>query len=252
MSVPAVARAPGAVPRAVEPAPLAPVGPDVAVVVPAYNEERTILDVIAGLRGAGFQRILVVDDGSTDDTALLARLAGVEVITHVLNRGLGAALGTGIRAALLDGAEVIATCDGDGQHAPADVRRALEPVLHGEADVVLGSRLLGGGHMPWQRVLANRIANVCTRALFGIWTTDSQCGLRVFSRKAAERLDLECDGMEVSSEIAGEIARNRLRCAEVPITSIYTTYSLSKGQSLRVGLRTLAKLLLRKAIGGRR
>lgn len=231
---------------------LAPVGDDVVVVVPAFNEERTILDVISGLRGVGLRRILVVDDGSTDDTGLLARLAGVEVIRHVLNRGLGAALGTGIRAALLDGAEIIVTCDGDGQHAAADVRLALEPVLQGEADAVLGSRLLGRGHMPWQRYLANRIANLCTRALFGIWTTDSQCGLRVFSRKAAERLELECDGMEVSSEIAGEIGRHHLRCAEVPITSIYTPYSLSKGQSLRVGLRTLGKLLLRKAVGGRR
>ncbi len=224
----------------------------VCVVVPAFNEERTIQHVIGELREAGLRRVVVIDDGSQDATALLAALAGAEVVRHVLNRGLGAALGTGIHAALVRGAEVIVTCDADGQHAATDVRRALEPVMNGDADVVLGSRLLGAGHMPWQRRVANRIANVCTRALCGMWTTDSQSGLRVFSRKAAERLELECDGMEVSSVIAGEIARHGLRCVEVPIRSIYTEYSLSKGQSFRVGLRTLRKLLLKKAIGAGR
>jgi hypothetical protein len=105
--------------------------------------------------------------------------------------------------------------------------------------------------MPWRRRVANRLANLCTLLLFRMWTTDSQSGLRVFSRHAAERLHLDCDGMEVSSEIAGEIARNGLRCAEVPITSIYTEYSLSKGQSFHVGLKTLGKLVLLKATGRR-
>jgi len=228
------------------------VAPRVFVVVPAFNEERTIQSVIDGLRRCGFQRMLVVDDGSTDQTAMQARLAGAEIVSHLLNRGLGAALGTGIAAALRLGAEVIVTCDADGQHDPVDALRALTPVLQGQADVVIGSRLLGAGHMPWRRRVANGIANVVTLLLFGIWTTDSQSGLRVFSREAARRIELSSDGMEVSSEIAGEIARNGLRCAEIPITSIYTDYSLSKGQGFRMGLRTLGKLILRKAAGRKR
>jgi glycosyltransferase involved in cell wall biosynthesis len=233
--------------RAVERA--APPALQVFVVVPAFNEECTIRSVIHGLRRCGFPQVLVVDDGSTDQTAIQARLAGAEVVSHLLNRGLGAALGTGIAAALRRGAQIIITCDADGQHDPGDALRALAPVLQGDADVVIGSRLLGAGHMPWRRRVANGIANVVTLLLFGIWTTDSQSGLRVFSREAARRIEWTSDGMEVSSEIAGEIARHRLRRAEVPITSIYTDYSLSKGQGFFMGLRTLGKLLLRRAAG---
>ena len=176
----------------------------VAVVIPAYNEERTIVDVIRGLKQRGFTTLIVVDDGSSDRTGELASREGAIRLRHILNRGLGGALGTGISAALRLGAEVIVTFDADGQHDPDDIVRLLEPIDVGEAEVVIGSRMLDPRGMPYQRRLANWTANVVTYLLFGGWTTDSQSGLRAFSSRAATQLQIMTTGMEVSSEtIAG-------------------------------------------------
>jgi glycosyltransferase involved in cell wall biosynthesis len=155
-------------------------------------------------------------------------------------------LGTGINAALQFSPKVIVTFDADGQHDPDDVPRLIEPIEKGEADMVNGSRLLNPEGMPWYRQVANRVANLVTYVLFGVWTTDSQSGLRAFSRDAATRLQFMSSGMGVNSEILAEIVRNNLRFKEVPVRAIYTSYSLSKGQSLDVGLRTLLKLILVK------
>jgi glycosyltransferase involved in cell wall biosynthesis len=218
----------------------------VVVVIPAYNEERTITGVIRGLHRQGLTSLIVIDDGSSDHTAELAFQEGAILLRHVLNRGLGGALGTGIKAALHLGAEVIVTFDADGQHDPNDVPRLLEPITKGDADVVIGSRMLDPLGMPYQRCVANWIANVVTYLLFGTWTTDSQSGLRAFSSQAAARMRIMTRGMEVSSEIIAETVKNRLRRQEVPVKAIYTDYSLSKGQSFHVGLQTLMRLILAK------
>ena len=219
----------------------------VAVVIPAYNEERTIAEVIRGLKQHGFTTLIVVDDGSSDCTGELASHEGAIRLRHMLNRGLGGALGTGISAALRLGAEVIVTFDADGQHDPNDITRLLEPIEAGEAEVVIGSRMLDPRGMPYRRRLANWTANVITYLLFGAWTTDSQSGLRAFSSRAAARMQIMTTGMEVSSEIIAETVRNHLKWREVPVKAIYTDYSLSKGQGFRVGVRTLLKLILTKA-----
>jgi glycosyltransferase involved in cell wall biosynthesis len=216
----------------------------VVVIIPAYNEESTIVDVIRGLIQRGFTTLIVVDDGSSDRTGEFAAREGTIRLRHILNRGLGGALGTGISAALRLGAEVIVTFDADGQHDPDDIVRLLEPIEAGEAEVVIGSRMLDPQGMPYRRRLANWIANVVTYLLFGGWTTDSQSGLRAFSRRAATRMQIMTTGMEVSSEIIAETVRNRLQWKEVPMKALYTDYSLSKGQSFTVGLQTLMKLIL--------
>jgi UDP-N-acetylglucosamine---dolichyl-phosphate N-acetylglucosaminyltransferase len=218
----------------------------VVVVIPAYNEERTIVEVIRGLKQHGFTTLIVVDDGSSDRTGALAADEGVIRLRHLLNRGLGGALGTGLRAAVRLGAEVIVTFDADGQHDPNDIRRLLHPIDVGEAEVVIGSRMLDPRGMPYQRRVANWLANVLTYLLFGGWTTDSQSGLRAFSSRAATQMQLMTTGMEVSSEIIAEAVRHRLPWKEVPVQAIYTAYSLSKGQSVRVGLQTLMQLILAK------
>jgi glycosyltransferase involved in cell wall biosynthesis len=218
----------------------------VAIVIPAYNEERTIIDVIRGLRQHGFLTLIVVDDGSSDRTGELACHEGVILLRHIINRGLGGALGTGITAALHLGAEAIVTFDADGQHDPDDIARLLEPIAKGEADVVIGSRMLEPTGMPYARQLANWSANIVTYLLFRGWTTDSQSGLRAFSRRAAAQIQIMTNGMEVSSEIIAEIVKNRLKRKEVAVQAVYTDYSLSKGQSFKVGLQTLMKLILAK------
>lgn len=216
------------------------------IVIPAYDEEKKIGDVIREALPVA-DRVLVVDDGSSDRTAEVAKAAGAVVVRHVVNRGLGGALGTGIKGALRLGADAIVTMDADGQHRAADAKRAFERLAEGDVDFVIGSRMLEGvGNMPLGRRVAQFAGNALTYLLFRRWVTDSQSGLRAMSRLAAERIELRSSRMEVSSEFVKEIVDKKLRLAEIPIEAIYTDYSLSKGQSFAVGLQTAMKLILRR------
>lgn len=217
------------------------------IVVPAYNEEQTVGQVITSLTPYA-NCIVVVDDGSNDSTVEVAKAAGALVISHRINRGVGAALGTGIAAALQLGAEAVVTCDADGQHLAEDIPRLLRPIQEGIADVTLGTRTSDRAQMPVRRRMYNWIGNALTYVLFGIWVKDSQCGFRAFSRSAAEVLEIRCDRMEALSEMIKEIKRHQLRYVEVPIVPIYTDYSMSKGQSFIVGIATAFRLLLQRFV----
>jgi UDP-N-acetylglucosamine---dolichyl-phosphate N-acetylglucosaminyltransferase len=221
------------------------------IVIPAFNEETTVAQVARdALRVA--DQVVVVDDGSRDRTAALAAEAGAVVVSHAVNRGLGGALGTGIAAALRLGAESVVTMDADGQHRAQDAARLFERLGQGDVEFVIGSRMLpgdDGGKMPFHRTVFNAAGNVFTYMLFGVWVTDSQSGLRGLSRRAAEAIDLRTNGMEVSSEFIKELREKKWRLAEIPIPAIYTEYSLSKGQSFLVGVKTAAKLIIRRFIG---
>ncbi len=217
----------------------------VCVVVPALNEETTLPKVLASLRGR-VESVIVVDDGSEDGTERVAKEGGAILIRHIINRGLGAALGTGIEAALFVGADYVVTFDADGQHKSEDISRLVAAAEEGKYDAVIGSRLINPAGMPLARRLANRIGNAATFILFGLWVTDSQSGLRLFRADAARRLRLKSNRMEVSSEFIKEIRRLGLRFREIPIEAVYTEYSLSKGQSFVVGLKTLFQLILQR------
>ncbi len=222
------------------------------IVIPAYNEESTIETVVRdAIRVC--DRVVVVDDGSRDRTSALARQAGAVVVRHAVNRGLGGALGTGIAAALMLGADAVVTMDADGQHRAVDAGRMFERLSHGDVDFIIGSRLKrsegDGGRMPVRRVVFNSIGNLLTMLLFGVWVSDSQSGLRGLSRAAAATIDLRTNGMEVSSEFIKELKERRWRYDEIAIPAIYTDYSMSKGQSFVVGIKTAAKLIIRRFIG---
>jgi UDP-N-acetylglucosamine---dolichyl-phosphate N-acetylglucosaminyltransferase len=223
-----------------------------SIVIPAYNEASTIGQVLKHVLSVDLpdvqKKIIVVDDGSSDKTGEIARSKGVMVVQHLMNRGLGGALGTGIEMALRWGADVIVTFDADDQHSPDDIGKIIEPILTGRADVVIGSRMLEAGKMPWARRIANRLANFVTWILTGIRTTDSQSGLRAFSRQTAGQIRISANRYEVSTAICGEIGRRQFRLTEVPIKAVYTPYSLSKGQGFRVGLKTLFRLLLSRGM----
>ncbi|RMF55959.1 glycosyltransferase family 2 protein [Candidatus Woesearchaeota archaeon] len=216
------------------------------IVIPAYNEEKSVGKVIKCLQKKGYYNIIVVDDGSKDRTFEIASKAGAITLRHIINRGLGGALGTGIKAALMEGADIIVTFDADGQHDVNDIKKGVDIIEKNEADVVIGSRLLNPKGMPLIRRIGNWGFNVITWLLFGVWSTDSQSGLRFFSRKAAEKIRIRMNRMEASSEIIKEIGRNRLRMKEVPIKAIYTDYSMSRGQSSWNAFRILFKLIIRK------
>jgi len=218
-------------------------------VVPAYNEEKTVATVVKSLR-TYFDEVIVANDGSKDSTAQLATDAGAKVYTNIINRGLGGAISLGIAAALKEGADVIVTCDADGQHTVEDAVKVIAPVAAGHADIAIGSRIHDHEGMPLIRRIYNWVGNIVTLILFGVWTTDSQSGLRALSRRAAESINIRTNGMEVSSEIISEIKRRSLRFVQVPITAIYTEHSLSKpkdgpsGQHFFHGVKTFVRLVL--------
>ena len=133
------------------------------IVIPAFNEASVIQDVIQEVQSAGYANIIVVDDGSTDDTQSKAsEIIGKNSLRHKINRGKGAATKTGIEAAKLLGADIIVTIDGDGQHDPQDIAKLVEPIQKQVCEVVLGSRLTNPEGMPWYKIIHNKIANVIT------------------------------------------------------------------------------------------
>ncbi len=222
---------------------------DVWIVVPAYDEAGIIAETIGGVRALPY-RTCVVDDGSSDDTARLARQAGATVLRHACNLGQGAALQTGIAFALAQPVtRFVVTFDADGQHEPADVPRMLEPLERGECDVTLASRFAVGGathDMPDSRRALLRLAVWLTRAMTGLEVTDTHNGLRAFTADAARRIAITHNGMAHASEILSQIAARKLRYREVPATVRYTAYSRGKGQPLSNGLNILWDILMER------
>lgn len=215
----------------------------IITIIPALNEEKTIGSVVEEARKHSSE-VLVINDGSNDNTARIAQEKGAIVYSHIINRGVGGALKTGFRAALLNQADIIVMLDADGQHDPSIIPALIQPLLEGSADAVLGSRLLNPGKMPFLRRFYNKTANFITFILFGVKTTDSQSGLRAFSQQALGILELKANGPEICSEIIKEIGRKKLRLKEIPIEAIYTEYSMSKGQNMYLGIKTFIKLIL--------
>ncbi len=218
------------------------------IVVPAFREETVIAETVTELRRL-YPDVVVVDDGSPDGTGEMARGVGAVVLRHLINRGQGAALQTGIEYALRRGAEIVVTFDADGQHDPADIETLAEPIAHGEADIVLGSRFLGRAEgISWTRWLMLKGAVLFSRAVTGLSITDTHNGLRAFSRRAARRLDILQDGMSHASELLDQISRMELPYREVAVHIRYTEYSRAKGQSSLHSVRVLTSYLLRKVV----
>lgn len=218
----------------------------VVAVVAAYNEARAVGGVVRGLVSV-VDEVVVVDDGSVDDTSTIARAAGATVLRHIINRGQGAAQQTGNEYALLIGADIIVHFDADGQHSVEDVVKFIEPLAKGEVDMVLGSRFLGKTvNMPITRRLLLRFALLFMWLYSGLRLTDAQNGFRAFSREAAQKIIITQDGMAHASEILDEIAEQRLKYKEVPVTIHYTAETLAKGQSGWNAVNIVARLVWNK------
>jgi glycosyltransferase involved in cell wall biosynthesis len=221
---------------------LSPTALSVLVIVPAYNEATTIGAVVASLVAYGY-RVVVVDDGSCDDTGREATHAGATVVTHPINLGQGAALQTGLCYALQNGSPILVTFDADGQHRASDIRLLVEALQQEEADFALGSRFLGrciGGS--WARRTLLRAATLFTRLTTQMKLTDTHNGLRAMTRRGAAAIRLRQNRMAHASEILEQIARSGLRYVEVPTTVEYTAYSKAKGQRLSDALVILTDL----------
>ena len=216
------------------------------IVVPAFNEAQVIGPVISELRRR-YSDVVAVDDASQDDTANIAERAGAVVLRHLINRGQGASLKTGIDYALQHGAEAVVTFDADGQHSVDDVAKLLAPIESGTHDVALGSRFLNDvSNIPPLRRTVLRFAVIFTRIFSNIKVTDTHNGLRAFSRPAAEGVRIKQDRMAHASEILDEIVALNLRYTEVPVTIVYNHYSRSKGQGNLAMFRIAMKYLIHK------
>jgi glycosyltransferase involved in cell wall biosynthesis len=217
---------------------------EILVCIPAYNESSVIADVISGLRGLGFVHILIINDGSSDQTERVAGEAGATVITHLINRGAGAASQTGMHYARLHGYSYVLQLDGDGQHYLEDADALIQCMDEGNFDLVIGSRFLLKEHeIPRKRILYNKISNLFTNWFCIGNFTDSQSGFRLLNRKAIEELQLTLDGFGYCSEMIFMAEKGGLRIGEVAIRVRYTEYSMSKGQSFTNGIDTALHLL---------
>ena len=218
----------------------------VHVVIAAYNEAAVISRVVNEVKRAGY-RIVVVDDGSKDATAAVARAAGATVVKHPFNLGQGAALQTGVDYALAQGAEVIVTFDADGQHRVADIAGLVDALTEERAEFVLGSRFLGQTtDLPPLRRLLLKAATLFTQLTTGLRLSDTHNGLRAMSRRGAAAIRLRQNRMAHASELLGQIGSSGLRHVERPVTIEYTAYSLAKGQKMRDAVFILVDLFARR------
>ncbi|MFH1867232.1 MAG: glycosyltransferase family 2 protein [Patescibacteria group bacterium] len=203
----------------------------ISVIIPAYNEETSIGSVVKSLKPLA-SLVVVVDDGSTDQTVERASAAGAVVISHIVNRGYGAAIATGTEYALSQGANHLVHFDADGQFVAEEINKALAPIQAQQVEVVLGSRFLGRTvDLPLIRKLILKVATIFTWAFSGIKLTDAQNGFRAFTAEAARQIIIKQDGKAATSEIIDEIARLKLKYLEVPVTVHYTQYSLNKAKA---------------------
>jgi SAM-dependent methyltransferase len=222
----------------------------VTVVLPAYNAARTIPQVVAEMPMGAADRALLVDDASPDDTSQVALAHGLDVVRHPANRGYGANQKTCYVRAMLDGADVVVMVHADNQYDPALVPEMVEPILAGEADVVMGSRLLDdraiAGGMPRWKWLGNRLLTGIENRAFGVGFSEYHTGYRAFSADFLRSIPFlrNSDEFVFDQEIFAQIVAHGARVVEVPIPTRYfhEASSVSFGTSVRYGLRTLEVL----------
>lgn len=224
-----------------------------AIVIPVYNEGKVIRKVIESLptklKGVRQITIIAVNDGSTDDSAREIHKTRAILVNHPINLGAGSATITGLEGAKRIGADLAVTIDGDGQHDPKDIYTLVKPILFDDFDLAIGSRLENRDNMPIFKRVGNWGLNLVTFILSGHWTTDSQSGMKAFSKRAMREITLKTCGFEVCSEIIMSAKSKRLKICEVPINTIYDGYSQKKGQSIFNGVNLVVKLIFRKITG---
>ncbi|MDD5130544.1 MAG: glycosyltransferase family 2 protein [Candidatus Omnitrophica bacterium] len=200
--------------------------PYVVIMIPAHNEEQSIVNVIKKIQEkyiaqnkAYWVEVIVVDDGSTDNTAKVAKAAGVtKVISHIKNRGLGASTRIGLQHAYEMGADVAVKIDADFQHDPEDIDKLIQPILEDKTDCAFGSRFKGGlkYSMPLHRAIGNRFFSFLVSKLTGLEITDAQTGLMAFSRRYLKNFEMISDYNETQQLIMDANAKH-MRIIEIPV-----------------------------------
>lgn len=223
------------------------------ILVPVYNEGKVFEQWFPGLLDLARSwnaEVVVIDDGSAAavfaaEQQVVQQSSQVTILRHATNCGVGAALGTGLAFARSKGADVVLTIDGDGQHDPQDLKVLWKALQQGDVDIVNGSRFLQRQRIPLFRRFANRCANVVTFLLSGFWLTDSQSGMKGFSRRALQHLELVTPGYEWCTDVFREANWYGLAVKELPISVVYNSYTLSKGQNFAIGMDMVMRLMVR-------
>jgi len=225
----------------------------VSIIVPAYNEEENITQILRMLMDVEqvlpSMEIIVIDDGSTDGTLEeVAKFSSrVKLLKHEKNFGKGAALATGFDEAT---GEVVVVQDADLEYSPYDIPRLVKPILGGEADVVFGSRFKGSRNgMRFTNYVGNKLLSASTQFLYGMPITDVMTGHKVFAKRVIKSMDLTEDGFKIEPEIAAEVFRGGWRYAEVPIAYNRRTVGKSKFRFLRDGVTCFWRLMRARIYG---
>lgn len=223
----------------------------ICVVMPAFNEAKVIGNVISdATKVFAASRysvsIVVINDASTDKTSNIATKNGAIVIDHILNTGAGGATATGLRYAEQNKFDIAVTMDADGQHSAKDVVKGIDEIIKRSDDLLIGSRLIDSKGMSKAKIIGNKGLSIITYILFGVNSTDSQSGLRVFSRRALENLYWKTSDYEFCSEMLWRAKQLNLRISEYSIQAIYTDYSKAKGQNNWNAINIIKSLLKRR------
>lgn len=213
----------------------------ITVILPAYNEEVSIGSIVIGAKKHA-DNVIVIDDGSNDNTAEIAELAGANVIKHSSNQGKGAALKTGFKS--VGDTDIIVTMDSDGQHKPEDIKKLVSPIENGEADVVNGSRYLNRkkSDTPAYRRIGQTVLDKATNVGSGLDVTDSQSGFRAFASHTIPAFRFSSSNFGIESEMLMDASNAGLRIKEVEIGVRYDVNSSTKGP-VSHGLEVLMKII---------
>lgn len=190
------------------------------VLIPSYNEARTIGGIIRELKRRGLA-VYVVDDGSTDNTASIAKAEGASVITHEKNKGKGASLREGFLRILKEDYDSVLIMDGDNQHALSDIDSFLKKMEETNADMIIGNRMFDTTSMPYTRIIVNRFMSGMISRIAGQYVPDSQCGFRLVKRRVLESIKLESSNYEIESEMIVKAARAGFKIESVPTRTVY-------------------------------
>ncbi len=212
-------------------------------IIPAYNEGKNIYKTVQKVK-LYLENVVVIDDGSSDETAYKAKKAGAKVLIHPINRGQGAALQTGNEYALLKQADLVVHFDGDGQFLASEINDLVKPIIENNYDIVFGSRFLEkkSAIPKFKTYIIYPLARIVNRIFLQVKTTDPQNGFRAMSKEAILKIKIENNGMAHCSEILYKTHLNKLRFKEVPITVIYHHF----GQKFSSGLKILKDLFVNK------
>ena len=212
---------------------------NVYVIIPAYNEGKRILEVIKQAKNYA-KNIVVVDDGSKDETCNIAEKTGVDVLNHIINLGKGAALKTGCDYAVSNGAKKLIVMDADGQHNPSEIPHFLKSL--NDADIVFGYRQLKEAPLVFK--FGNRFINLSTKLLYGLNLKDTQSGFRAFTNSCYKKIRWKANDYSMESEMIANVGKHNLKYKEIPIKTIYR--DKYKGTTVLDGIKIVFNMILWK------